>query len=120
VEVKDGEFTKTTSVTINVTNVNENPTIQANQAFLVLENTPVNTQVGKVIASDPEGDNIKYSIVPSELPPDFTINSLTGIIKVANSPDFETTGAYPLIVKVEDEHIVTKKQQNNAVVTVYV
>ncbi len=82
------------SFTINVTNVNEAPTITSNgggttAAINVAENT---TAVTTVVATDPEGDTRTYSIVGGADAALFTINAATGVLTFIGAQDFEAPG----------------------------
>jgi hypothetical protein len=78
---------------------NIKPTI-SDQCFLVPDNRTTETLIGTVLASDPEGQTLTYSILRGNTDGAFTINSLTGEITVANAdapgPEFN------LIVQVQD------------------
>ena len=86
------------------TGSNSFPSIQ-NQNFQLNENSPNGTNVGKVIATDPDaGQILSYSITSGNTNGAFTINASTGILTVANSSalNFEITPSFALIVKVQD------------------
>jgi hypothetical protein len=80
---------------------NQPPVINA-QVFAIDENSPNNTVVGRIIATDPDfGDSLTYRLVgDSEV---FSISS-TGQITVVDSTelDFETTPSFSLDVQVTD------------------
>jgi hypothetical protein len=95
-------LSKTATVTINVNNVNEPPTVQ-NGAFSVNENSANGTVVGTVSAADPDaGSTLTYSIVSGNTGNAFAINPTTGQITVAGSLDFETLATYSLVVQATD------------------
>jgi parallel beta-helix repeat protein len=67
------------------TNGNQSPTI-SNQSFNIAENSANGTNVGTVIASDPDaGQTLTYSILSGNISGAFTINASTGLLTVANS-----------------------------------
>jgi hypothetical protein len=108
VKVTDGgNLTATQNVTVNLTNVNEAPSILANQAFPLPENSIAGVVVGTVVASDPDTTapfkTLTYSLSnnPSNA---FAVNAATGQITVANvaSLDFETNPSIVLGVTVTD------------------
>ncbi|QHJ07978.1 cadherin domain-containing protein [Hymenobacter busanensis] len=90
------------TVTVNLTNVNEAPSISS-QTFSINENSANGTTVGTVAASDPDaGTTLTFSITAGNTGGAFTFvgNSL----QVANAAalDFETTPTFALTVQVSD------------------
>ena len=99
-------------------NVNQTPVI-SNQAFSVAENSANGTNVGTVVASDPDaGQTLTYSILSGNTSGAFAINASTGVLTVANSAalNFEITPSFALVVKVQDNGTGTLSSQ--ATVTV--
>jgi len=95
--------------TITLNDVNEPPVVN-NQAFSVDENSPNDTVVGTVAATDPDiGDSITYTIISGDPSGAFTINSNTGEITVADDSqlDYKTTPSFALEVEVEDTGFLT-------------
>jgi Ca2+-binding RTX toxin-like protein len=87
-----GAFSDVQAFEIHVLNVNEPVAIGSNgggsSAFVaVVEN---NTAVTVVVATDPEGAPVSYSIVSGGDASDFTINSQTGLLRFISAPDFES------------------------------
>jgi hypothetical protein len=121
VKVQDngtGTLSSQATVTVSLTNINEVPVIN-NQAFAVAENSANGTNVGTVVASDPDaGQTLTYSILSGNTSGAFAINASTGVLTVANSSalNFETTPSFALIVKVQDNGTGTLSSQ--ATVTV--
>src|SRR4029077_4734425 len=102
--------------TINLTNVNEAPTISP-QTFSVAENSANSTAAGTVVASDVEaGDTKTFATTAVNTSGAFAINASTGAITVANSAvlNFETTPSFALTVSVTDAGSLS----NSATVTV--
>ncbi len=105
------------TITINLTDVNETPTIAPAQTFTIPENSPVGTLVGSVAFTDPDANPTRtFSIVStsstsltrggvfSTLPAGtFAIDS-TGKITVANAAaiDFETNSLFLVTVSLAD------------------
>ncbi|MBI1349309.1 hypothetical protein GC163_23825 [bacterium] len=105
-----GEIRKAT-VTVNVLNVNEPPTISP-QTFMIAENSPNGTSVGTVVASDPNmADTLSYAITGGNVRQGFAINSSTGELTVNNyrALDYETTPVFNLTIQVTDNHGASKK-----------
>jgi hypothetical protein len=121
VKVQDngtGTLSSQATVTVSLTNINEVPVIN-NQAFSIAENSSNGTNVGTVVASDPDaGQTLTYSILSGNTSGAFAINASTGVLTVANSSalNFETTPSFALIVKVQDNGTGTLSSQ--ATVTV--
>ncbi|WP_062060916.1 NHL repeat-containing protein [Aquimarina longa] len=66
VEVTDGKSKAAAKITITVIDVDENmPPVIADQTFSVAENSPLGTVIGTVIATDPDGDNLTYTVANS-------------------------------------------------------
>jgi VCBS repeat-containing protein len=108
VQVSDNgspSLSSSAQITIHVTDVNEAPTIAGGQTFSLVENSPVNTLVGTVVASDADTNDIRtYEIVSGNSSGTFAINGTSGAITVANAGalDFETTSSFTLTIKVSD------------------
>ncbi len=92
------------TITVNLTNVNETPTIGA-QSFTIAENSPVGTAVGTVIAGDVDaGQSLTYSIVGGNTGGAFAINATTGAITVVAPAalNYEVIQSVALIIRVVD------------------
>ena len=92
-------------ITIAINNVNENPTDITIDNAAILENQPIGTPVGKLSTVDPEGGTFIYTLPANPGYPDnakFTIDNATGILKIAEIPDFETKPAYKIVVQSQD------------------
>jgi hypothetical protein len=93
----------TTTITINLTNVNETPLVNP-ATFSLDENSPNGTTVGTVTFTDPDvGQTHAFAITAGNTGGAFAINA-SGVITVANSAavDFETAPAFSLTVQVTD------------------
>jgi hypothetical protein len=107
VKVQDngsGSLSSQATITVNLTDVNENPVIN-NQTFSVPENSIAGTNVGTVVATDPDaGQTLTYSILSGNTGNAFQINASTGVLTVAtpSAINFEVTPTFSLIVKVQD------------------
>ncbi|KAL9863596.1 protocadherin Fat 4-like [Geothlypis trichas] len=89
------------TVVIKITDINDWPPVfDPVPDFSVQENVPVGFIVGKITASDRDtGDNafILYNLT-GEGENIFEIDAIQGIIKIRNSPDYETMNKYNLTV----------------------
>ena len=82
-----------------------NPPVITNQSFSIAENSGNGTNVGTIVADDPDaGQSLSYSIISGNNNNAFTINSTSGLLTVANSTalNFEITPSFTLIVRVTD------------------
>ncbi|MEO1253454.1 MAG: cadherin domain-containing protein [Bacteroidota bacterium] len=122
IDLDEATFTKNFS--ISITDVNEAPSIE-NQTFTVAEESPNETLVGQVVASDPEGDNLTFSIASGNDDEVFAIDPSTGNLTVNNSVglDFETSQSFELMINVADDEFsdtavitisLTDVEENNA------
>ncbi len=92
--------TASTTVTIDVLDVPENtaPTVTGFGPVSVDENLSIGTVLGTVTSTDPQSDTVTYSITAGNTGGMFSINSTTGVITLAGSPDFESISSYTLTV----------------------
>lgn len=114
VEVTDGgSLADTATITIDLNDINEAPVVN-DQAFVIDENSAINTSVGFVSADDEDDmDTLNYSIISGNDAGGFAINDTTGEITVADDSvlDFETTPVFILIIQVEDGDGLTDTAQ---------
>ncbi len=97
---------------------NNPPQINA-QTFSVPENTSNGTQVGIVIATDPDaGQTLTYSIISGNTNNAFQIGSTSGALSVNNSSalNYETNPTFTLVVKVQDNGSGSLSDQANITV----
>ena len=71
-------------------------------AFEVAEDAEVDDPVGTVSATDPDGDDVTYSIAAGNTGNVFDIDDETGAITVAAALDHETTDEHTLTVEASD------------------
>lgn len=122
VQVKDmlglsGGFSATTTVTISLTDVNDNgPTFQHNlYTFAVSESAPVGSTVGRIMAEDGDvGVNARmnYSLEDLEESSTFTIHTdpetQEGIIILAQPLDYENKRRFVIAVEAINENTDTR------------
>ena len=92
------------TLVVNVLDINERPQI-GNQSFGVDENSANGTSVGWVVASDVDAsDSVTYRLVGGSGAAAFTIDSITGEIRVSDGSrlDFETNPSLDLTIEVQD------------------
>jgi len=109
VSASDGSLSSNATATVNLTNVNEAPTLSSKTLSLA-ENSVATTAVGALTAIDPDGDSLSYSITAGNTDVDgdgktaFAINTSTGAITVNDAGDlnFEDTKTFSLTVNASD------------------
>lgn len=112
-----GALSDTANVTLNILDVNENPTVTTSKLY-VDENCAMGTEVGKVLATSYEGAAIEYTIVAGDGSGKFAINKNTGMVSVAQAGvlNYETKGNYSLTIKVNE--VVNAALATNAVISI--
>ncbi len=103
--VTDGVNSAAASRSILVTATNDPPSVSPNQIFFVPENSPNNTTVGTVVATDDDSPTLSgYTIVSGNATNLFAIHPTTGAIRVADGAqlDFETRRSYAIGITVSD------------------
>lgn len=106
-----------TTVTV-LDNENAPPRIEA-RTFQIPENLPAGTDLGQVVAYDPDaGQALTYSITASELPGAFAIDASSGVLSVADGTllNYEAVTSVLLTVTVTDNG--TPNQSGNNTITV--
>jgi VCBS repeat-containing protein len=88
---------------IDVTNVNERPTIIAGQLLNIPENADKGESVGCIAHSDPDGteSTAVFSIISGNTADAFSLNA-TGCLNVFSSLDYETQSSYSVEIMVND------------------
>ncbi len=93
---------------------NQAPVIE-DQNFSINENSPDDTVIGTILATDPDGDDLTFRITDGNVDDVVSINASNGELRVNNTTalDFETNPTLTLAVEVSDGEAV-----GNAVVTI--
>ncbi len=109
VTVSDGSLTDTISVTINVTDVNENRapvfTEGSSATRTVAENTGSGVDIGTTAsATDADNDTLSYSLGGTDADA-FSIDSSSGQLQTKSALDYETKSSYSVIVTVSDSEL---------------
>jgi PKD repeat protein len=115
----DENMTDSASTTVTITTINDAPSLN-NQTFNVDENSANGTTVGVVVASDPEGDNVAYSIVSGNTNGAFAIDPATGLITVNNEGELnhEDTESYAVGVEATDDGLPAETTQATVVINI--
>ncbi|MDD5395234.1 MAG: cadherin domain-containing protein [Thiothrix sp.] len=77
------------AVTVAVTSVNESPLFTSSASFSAAEN---GTSVGTVVATDPDGGAISYSIVGGTDAAKFAISAAGGVLTFVSAQNYEAPG----------------------------
>ena len=110
VEASDGSLSDSATVTINLTDVDEDivitnqaPTITA-ATYSLEENSTNGTVVGTIQASDADGDTLSYRILNGNTGQAFGLDTSTGVLSVIDSTalDYESTRVFSLLVEASD------------------
>lgn len=108
----------TGTVTINITNVNDAPTVTGGP-FTIAENPAIGTLVGSAVGSDQDaGQSISYAITAGNIGNAFAISSITGRITVAGLLNYEALATYDLVVTVTDNAVPALSGQTTITVIV--
>ena len=100
VTASDGTNTTTQSVTVNVTDVNDNsPVFTSDATFSAAENQ---TSVGTIVATDADVNDLITFTVSGTDASAVNINSSTGVLSFKSAPDYETKATYSIIVTASD------------------
>ncbi|MDJ0892828.1 MAG: Calx-beta domain-containing protein [Gammaproteobacteria bacterium] len=101
-DVGDGTSTTAQTVTINLTDANDAPTLTG-ASYSLTPASPMGATVGTVSGSDADtGDTLTYSILAGNTGGTFTIDPASGQITVADSTALTDGAAFNLTVQVED------------------
>jgi len=105
INVSDGLFSTSTGVTINLREEKENspPSIE-DQMFSIEENSINGTSIGIIQASDPDGDDLIFSIESGNTDNAFLIGSTSGQLLIGQNGaiDFEEIQEFNLVIGVSD------------------
>ena len=98
-----GNLSDTTTVTINVTNVNEAPTFASSTATRsIAENTASGQNIGTAVAAtDVDGDTLAYTLGGTDAS-SFSIVSNSGQLRTSAALDRETKASYSVTVTATD------------------
>ena len=97
-----GSLTDTKAVTVNVTNVNEAPTITSVSTGTVAENAAISTVVYTATATDVDaGQTLSYSLTGTDAG-SFDIDASTGVVTLKASANYESKASYSFNVVATD------------------
>ena len=106
----DDTLSDTKTIYVKITDVNEAPKLDDKEIH-VSEDTKVETPVDTVTASDPDKDpkynELVYRIIEGDTSV-FEIDSITGVITLKDSLDYETKPEYKLVIEVDDGEFTDK------------
>ena len=105
VYIDDGENTSPyVTLQISIVLVNdESPQFISSNKVMVLEDTPLGTDIYTTMATDSDFDSIiSYTIVYSDVPISFSIDSVTGVVNVTGTLDRESVASYSVAIIAND------------------
>ncbi|MEQ8238722.1 MAG: cadherin domain-containing protein [Cyclobacteriaceae bacterium] len=82
----------------------------SDQTFTIDENSDINTTIGQLSASDPEQDELLFSIVSGNSTGVFSLNTTSGELTLASEIDYEDTNNYTLSIGASDGQTTTTAQ----------
>lgn len=94
------EFQSGFTVTIRIQDVNEAPDM-TEQTFEIAENSSAGTVIGSVTATDPEGGAVTFSIDSGNALEAVALDSLTGVLTVADSSFFDYESVTELVLQIK-------------------
>ena len=100
-----GNMSAQAIITVNLLDINETPQID-DQVFAIDEFSANGTEVGTIIATDPDnGQTLTYSILSGNIDNAFLLNPETGVLTVLDYTvlDFDVNPVFDLIVEVNDD-----------------
>lgn len=117
IQASDGVRTTDTIVTINLQDINEPPVFLGdNTSFILEENSPAETLIGDINADNGDGGEVdtglSYSIIAGNIGNAFSIDSDTGVLRVADSTalDFEANPQFTLVIQADDGVRTTNRE----------
>ena len=107
IQVSDGLLSSNATITININDINDNPSNTPpeinDQTFTVEENVSNGTGIGSVIASDADGDDLTFSITGGSGSNTFNVDNDGNLAVSDNSElDYETNTSLTITVQVSD------------------
>lgn len=103
VRVSDGVSSVDVTITVNINNLNDNVPVANDATVSINENAPDGTPVHTVVATDPDGNLLAYTITNGNAAGVFSIDN-TGSITIADATklDYEISKQFVLTVNVSD------------------
>ena len=106
IKVSDGLNISQSKILIQIINQNDNYPLLENYTFNIFENSNSGTFIGKVFASDSDGNlnTLTYNLKSGNTGNAFTLDKNSGILKVLSSNilDYESKSIYDLVIDVTD------------------
>ncbi|MGI9324645.1 MAG: DUF4347 domain-containing protein [Pseudomonadales bacterium] len=115
-----GDNVLTETIQLDITPVNDDPTVTSSATFMVAENS---TSVGTVTSSDIDGGAAQYTLIGGADDGLFSIDINTGALTFDSAPDFEVPAdiggdnVYDITVQVDDGNGGVVNQSISVVVT---
>ena len=118
VTVSDGTLSATRDVTVSVTDENEAPAFEDSDALSIEVAEGTTGVIGSVAASDPDGDELTYSLSGADA--EFFVVDASGELSVASTTklDFEARNEYAFTLTVSDGNLSATRNVSVIVVDV--
>ncbi len=98
----ENNFIDSATYRISLLNINEAPIIE-NQTFMVNENVNAGEKVGSILASDPENDELTFTLLSSNANGNFVVDENGDIVVITSSLDAALNPIITLSVQVSDD-----------------
>ena len=98
ITASDGVNSANQNVSVSVNDLNEAPSFTSVSSYSVQEGI---TEIGTITTSDPENNNITYSISGTDAS-SISVNSSTGALTFNSAPDYETKTSYSVTTEASD------------------
>ena len=106
-ETSDGEFAYTTAYSLTITDLNERPVSQP-YSFEFFDTDEPGTLIGAILAEDPEGNDIAYTIESGNVDNLFDLDEQSGELFLVNAVgEIEGDKTYNLVVNASDGELNT-------------
>lgn len=117
-DASDPSLNETIRVVVTVSDVNEAPVVQA-ASGTIFSRTRAGTEVLKMSGTDPDHfDFVSWFISGGNTGNIFAVDSVTGVITIANPPDVSTPTTYQLVVRARDQLTPTRYTDTVVPITV--
>ena len=101
VKASNGTLSSTAELVVSLSKINKMPVVE-NAGFTLAENSPAGTLAGSIIASDPEGKALTYTLISGNRGEGFRMEGNKVVVNNAVALDFDDHPTFELVVSVSD------------------